>query len=143
MAYDPVALSIWILGGNHGRRQFSDLWRFDGVSWIPEFAPSFTSRTGGVLSFDETENHTILFGGVKRNYISDTWALSLGSAPFDGNADCVVDLQDLALFQQCVGMALPHDTCSSFDGDGDAIVTVDDVRGFAKLMSGPTGYPTP
>ncbi len=58
----------------------------------------------------------------------------------DANGDEDIDLEDVALLQQCLGEATSSDApeCEYFDSDHDQLITLDDFSVFSQSLAGPT-----
>jgi cysteine-rich repeat protein len=75
MAYDPIAKSVVMFGGQIGATALAETWTWNGSSWIqatPGTSPP--ARVGGLLAFDG--RHLTLVGGTSPGFgaRTDTWS---------------------------------------------------------------------
>jgi hypothetical protein len=76
MAFDARAGLTLLYGGSVGRRQFADMWKWDGQRWIEI---RLTGETPGPrelhsMVYDATRDRTILYGGNSAGKVlDDTW----------------------------------------------------------------------
>ncbi len=85
MAYDAARQRVVLFGGVGGLASnstvFGDTWVWDGSNWTPETpATSPPAREGAVMTYDDTNQRSLLFGGTtspvasSSTLLGDTWA---------------------------------------------------------------------
>jgi hypothetical protein len=85
MAYDSKRDRLVLFGGDRNENQIvGETWEWDGTAWSKFTEPGPESRLPGSMSYDETRQKIVLYGGLhfeqnfKRTDYNDTWE-------FDGN----------------------------------------------------------
>lgn len=74
MAYDSRRHSVFLQGGNHGFPNETDLWEWNGTSWVRW--PSYLELAHHAMVYDERRGALIIFGGADgyQTESGDTWA---------------------------------------------------------------------
>lgn len=77
MAFDQSRQAALLFGGMdpHTGALFSDVWQFDGSSWVELLATGPVGRRGCGFVYDSLRERSVLFGGLNQSFqgVTDTW----------------------------------------------------------------------
>jgi hypothetical protein len=142
MTFESLRRVVMLYGGVVAEDgDAENIWEWDGSAWSSRVSGGPGPRVAHTIVYDDVGDRTVLFGGQNDDgrRMGDTWELVPGPVRADADADCDVDLADLASFQRCFGGDASPAACMTFDLDGDAKVTLLDLIGLSSETTGPTG----
>lgn len=90
------------------------------------------------MVFSTVSQGLVLVGGDSSDFDGDVWELKQHEIPPDFDADCDVDLSDLAAFQQCFGSDRRARECLHLDSDSTGDIGLPDFAELYGRFTGPS-----